>query len=44
MAKVYAYLIIKERKTINDVPEKIKADVQAALIEMGHPELAEGDN
>ena len=44
MAKVYASLIIKGRKTINDVPEKIKADVQAVLIEMGYPELAEGDN
>lgn len=44
MAKVYASLIIKGCKTINDVPEKIKTDVQAALIEMGYPELAEGDN
>ena len=44
MAKVYASLIIKGCKTINDVPEKIKTDVQAALIEMGYPELAEGGN
>ena len=40
----YTVLILAEKKTINDVPEKIKADVQAALIEMGHPELAEGDD
>jgi hypothetical protein len=31
MAKVYADLIRKEIKTINDVPEKIKAEVQAIL-------------
>lgn len=31
MAKVYADLIRKEIKTIDDVPEKIKAEVQAIL-------------
>ena len=44
MAKVYASLIIKGVKTINDVPEKIKAQVKEVLIEIGYPELAEGDN
>lgn len=41
MAKVYAALIIKGRKTLADVPEKIRADVKRALIDMGHPDLAE---
>jgi hypothetical protein len=31
MAKVYADLIRKGLKTIDDVPEKIKAEVQAIL-------------
>ena len=31
MAKVYADLIRKGLKTINDVPEKIRAEVQAIL-------------
>ena len=31
MAKVYADLIRKGVKTIDDVPEKIRADVQAIL-------------
>ncbi len=31
MAKVYADLIKKGLKTIDDVPEKIKAEVQALL-------------
>lgn len=31
MAKVYYNLIKKGLKTINDVPEKIRADVQALL-------------
>ena len=44
MAKVYADLIVKGVKTINEVPVKIKADVQAVLIDRGFPELAEGDN
>lgn len=35
MAKVYADLIRKGLKTIEDVPEKLKAEVQA---------LVEGDN
>lgn len=31
MAKIYYNLIKKGRKTIDDVPETIKADVQALL-------------
>lgn len=31
MPKVYADLIRKKRKTIEDVPEKIRAEVQAIL-------------
>ena len=31
MAKVYADLIRKEIKTIDDVPKKIKTEVQAIL-------------
>lgn len=31
MAKVYAALIRKGLKTIDDVPEKIRAEVQAIL-------------
>lgn len=33
MAKVYADLIRKGKKTIDDVPAKIKADVEALLAE-----------
>lgn len=40
MAKVYASLIIKGMKTINDVPENIREEVRQLLIEMGYPELA----
>lgn len=31
MAKIYADLIRKGLKTINDVPERIRAEVQAIL-------------
>ena len=44
MAKIYATLIIKGKKTINDVPAKIRDDVRQVLIDEGYPELAEGDN
>lgn len=49
MAKIYAALIIKGKKTINDVPEivkgeKIRDEVKQVLIDEGYPELAEGDN
>lgn len=41
MAKVYASLIIKGMKTINDVPENIRGEVKQILIDSGYPELAE---
>ena len=44
MAEVYANLIIKEKKTISEVPEKLIGDVKAVLSEKGFPELAVGDN
>lgn len=44
MAKVYADLIIKGVKSIDQVPEKIRDEVKAVLIERGYPELAEGGN
>ncbi len=31
MVKIYVNLIRKDRKTINDVPEKIRTEVQAEL-------------
>lgn len=40
IAVVYATLIIKGKKTINDVPETIRVQVEEILIEMGLPELA----
>ena len=33
MAKVYATLIRKGKKTIDDVPEKLRAEVEALLNE-----------
>lgn len=35
MAKVYADLIVKGKKTLNDVPEKMKASVIAILAAKG---------
>lgn len=35
MAKVYASLIIKGMKTIDDVPENIREEVRQLLIEKG---------
>lgn len=35
MAKMYANLIIHGRKTIDDVPSKLKEAVEAILIENG---------
>ena len=37
-------LIIKGKKSINDVPDKIRDEVKQVLIDEGHPELAEGGN
>lgn len=36
MAKVYAALIRKGLKTIDDVPARIRAEVEALLAEAGH--------
>nr|DAH04337.1 MAG TPA: hypothetical protein [Caudoviricetes sp.] len=41
MAIVYATLIVKGRKTIGDVPEKIREQVKQVLIDLDLPELAE---
>ena len=41
MAVVYATLIIKGKKTINDVPERIREQVKQVLIDLDLPELAE---
>lgn len=40
MAEVYANLIVKGIKTINDVPESIRNEVKQVLIDWGYPELA----
>lgn len=41
MAEVYASLIIKDLRTINDVPTQIKEDVKVALIKGGHNDLVQ---
>lgn len=41
MAVVYATLIIKGKKTIGDVPERIREQVKQVLIDLDLPELAE---
>lgn len=41
MAYVYAYLIIKGKKTYADVPENLKEAVKAALEELDCGELAQ---
>lgn len=41
MAKIYAELIKKGLKTIDDVPVKIKNQVKQVLIDLEFPELAE---
>lgn len=40
MEKIYEALIIKGKKTINDVPEKIREAVRQLLLEDGYTELA----
>lgn len=40
MEYVYADLIEKGIKTINDVPKKIREKVKKVLIERGEPDLA----
>ncbi len=41
MVKIYANLIIKGIKTIDNVPIRIKDEVKQELVKEGHPELAE---
>ena len=41
MARIYAELIKKGLKTIDDVPARIKAQVEDILIDLDCPELAE---
>lgn len=41
MAAVYANLIIKGKKTIDEVPEKIREQVKEVLIDLDCGELAE---
>lgn len=43
MANVYADLIIKGKKSIDEVPAQIKEEVRQILIDRGYPELAEGE-
>jgi hypothetical protein len=40
MVVIYATLIIKGKKTIDDVPEKIREQVRQMLIDLDVPELA----
>lgn len=44
MAEVYASLIIKGVKTIDDVPKQIRDSVKQALIDKGYSELTGGGN
>lgn len=41
MAVIYATLIVKGKKTINDVPQVIREQVKQILIDLDLPELAE---
>nr|DAI73555.1 MAG TPA: hypothetical protein [Caudoviricetes sp.] len=41
MAVIYATLIVKGKKTINDVPAVIREQVKQILIDLELPELAE---
>lgn len=41
MAIIYATLIVKGKKTINNVPEILKEQVKQILIDLEVPELAE---
>lgn len=38
MARVFATLIVNGRKTMADVPERLRAEVEAILKEMGYSE------
>ena len=41
MISIYVSLIIKGKRTISDVPDRIRDEVRAALREAGYDELAE---
>lgn len=41
MAVVYATLIVKGKKSYADVPDRIKEQVKAVLVDLDCPELAE---
>lgn len=41
MAVIYATLIVKGKKKIEDVPAKIKEQVKEILVDLEVPELAE---
>lgn len=41
MAVIYSTLIVKGKKTINDVPPVIREQVKQILIDLDLPELAE---
>lgn len=41
MAVIYAALIVKGKKSIADVPEKIREQVKGVLIDLDVPELEE---
>lgn len=41
MAVIYATLIVKGKKTINDVPTVIREQVKQILIDLDLPELVE---
>ena len=41
MAVIYATLIVKGKKTINDVPAVIREQVKQILIDLDLPELSE---
>ena len=41
MAVIYATLIVKGKKKIEEVPEKIREQVKQILIDLDVPELAE---
>ncbi len=43
MATIYADLIMKGRKTIEDVPGRIREDVKQILIDRGRGDLAESE-
>lgn len=43
MEKVYANLIVKGERTIEEIPDRIRDAVRQILIDKGYPELAESE-